>query len=310
MTIQPQENQGEGFANGVFSSPSWCQVFAPSVQGLAIFKGKNPVAAFVLFYFKKYGKEVLIHPPFAPNCGLMQFSSHPKQYTKATELKRILRTFAEYLQKEHSDSYIDIALPSDIKDTQPFIQAGLKTDVGYTYLLNIEPDEDDLLANFSSERRKNVKDALKKKLSVEKDYNPDKVVARVQQTLNNSGINYNYDYLRRIIDGEFSYTISVISGNDVAATAVIVFDSSRAYYVAGGTGKDPSMAGASALVLWEAIKEAKRRGIPTFDFCGSNVPSIEKFFRGFGGELTPYFRIKKNTVLPDMLKTAKKRFGI
>jgi hypothetical protein len=32
-------------------------------------------------------------------------------------------------------------------------------------------------------------------------------------------------------------------------------------------------------------------GFKTFDFEGSGIPAIEKFFRSFGGALTPYFCI-------------------
>ena len=45
--------------------------------------------------------------------------------------------------------------------------------------------------------------------------------------------------------------------------------------------------------MWEAIKFAKKLGIKYFDFEGSMVPQIERYFRGFGGKLTPYYRINK-----------------
>ncbi len=312
MTIEPQkiQEQAENKTEGIFSSSAWCEIFEASGKSLAVFSGDQTIAPFVLFHFKKFGKDVLIHPPFAANCGLRQVTKHAKPFTKNTELKRILRTIADYLQNEYSDAYIDIALPTDIKDIQPFTSAGFKTDLGYTYLLDIELPEKELLANFSSERRKNVKDAWKKDPKIQKNHKEDEVITVVKSTLESSGLNYDYEYLKRIIKSDFSYTISAISGSEVDAAAVIVYDSYRAYYIAGGSSKNPEKAGLSALILWEAILEAKRLGIPTFDFCGSTVPSIEKFFRGFGGELTPFFRIKKNTALPDMLNTAKKRFGL
>jgi len=312
MTIEPQkiQEQAGNPSDGVLSSLAWGEMFESSAKSLAVFSGDQAIAPFVLFHFKKFGKDILIHPPFAGSCGLRQVTEHTKPYTRNTELKRILRTISDYLQSEYSDAYIDIALPTEIKDIQPFTSVGFKSEVGYTYLLDIGLTEKELLANFSSERRKNVKDALKKEPQIEKDYSENEVIARVKSTLEASGLNYDYDTLLRIINSDFSYTVSAISEGEVDAAAVIVYDSHRAYYIAGGSSKEPRKAGSSALVLWEAILEAKRLGIRTFDFCGSSVPSIEKFIRGFGGELTPYFRIKKNTVLPDMLKTAKKRFGI
>jgi lipid II:glycine glycyltransferase (peptidoglycan interpeptide bridge formation enzyme) len=312
MTIKLQKIQEKegSTSDGILSSRAWGEVFESSGRSLAVFSGDQAIAPFVLYHFKKFGKDIVIHPPFAASCGLRQVKEHAKPYTKNTELKRTLRTIASYLQNEYSDAYIDIALPTDIKDIQPFTSAGFKTDLGYTYLLDIGLSEKELLANFSSERRKNVKDALKKEPQIEKDYQDGQVIARVKSTLESSGLSYNYQYLERIINSDFCFTISTVSQGEVDAAAIVVYDSHRAYYIAGGTSKKPEKAGMSALVLWEAILEAKRLGIPTFDFCGSTVPSIEKFFRGFGGELSPYFRIRKNTVLPDMLKTAKKRFGL
>jgi hypothetical protein len=312
LTIKPlkmQQKEGNS-SDGILSSVAWGELFESSGKSLAVFSGDQVIAPFVLYHFKKFGKDVLIHPPFAPNCGLRQVTKHTKPFTRNTELKRIHRAIAEYLQSEYSDAYIDIALPTDIKDIQPFTSAHFKTDPGYTYLLDITLAEKDLLAGFSSERRKNVKDALKKAPHIEKDYRDDQVINRVKATLESSGLNYNYQYLESIVKSNFCFTISTVSEGQVDAAAIVVYDSHRAYYIAGGTSKKPEKAGLSALVLWEAILEAKRLGISTFDFCGSTVPSIEKFFRGFGGELTPYFRIKKNTALPDMLNTAKKRLGL
>ncbi|MGB6036408.1 MAG: hypothetical protein WBG42_09065, partial [Cryomorphaceae bacterium] len=208
MTIEPQkiQEQAENTTEGIFSSSAWCDIFKASGKSLAVFSGDQMIAPFVLYHFKKFGKDILIHPPFAANCGLRQITKHAKPYTQNTELKRILRTIADYLLNEYSDAYIDIALPTEIKDVQPFTSAGFKTDLGYTYQLDIRLPESELLANFSSERRKNVKDALKKEPKIEKNHQEDKVIARVKSTLEASGLNYNYDTLRRIINSDFSFT--------------------------------------------------------------------------------------------------------
>jgi hypothetical protein len=51
--------------------------------------------------------------------------------------------------------------------------------------------------------------------------------------------------------------------------------------------------GAGALALWHAIQHAKSLNLKRFDFEGSMIKPIEKYFRGFGGELAPYFRISR-----------------
>jgi hypothetical protein len=59
-------------------------------------------------------------------------------------------------------------------------------------------------------------------------------------------------------------------------------------------GGDPHLrtSGAGSLVLWEAIKFAATVS-EQFDFEGSMIEPVERFFRAFGGTPTPYFSIQK-----------------
>ena len=61
------------------------------------------------------------------------------------------------------------------------------------------------------------------------------------------------------------------------------------YYILGGYDVDERHHGASAIAMWEAIKFTKEElGLNQFDFEGSMVQQIERFFRKYGGKLTPY----------------------
>ena len=72
----------------------------------------------------------------------------------------------------------------------------------------------------------------------------------------------------------------------------LAWDAGTAYYVMGGSDPKFKSSAAYSLLMWEAIKEASKH-VKEFDFCGSMAPSIERFFKGFGSEQTPYFHIKK-----------------
>jgi hypothetical protein len=52
-----------------------------------------------------------------------------------------------------------------------------------------------------------------------------------------------------------------------------------------GYDKQKKHHGAGALAVTQCIKEAKKRNLQYFDFDGSVIPNLEKYFRGFGGEL-------------------------
>ena len=49
---------------------------------------------------------------------------------------------------------------------------------------------------------------------------------------------------------------------------------------------------AMSYLLWQAILYTKDTlKLNVFDFEGSMIPSIEKYFRKFGGEITPYYSL-------------------
>jgi hypothetical protein len=85
--------------------------------------------------------------------------------------------------------------------------------------------------------------------------------------------------------------LSSTNGHPVAGV-YIVHDAHTAYYLMGGYSKNAHH-GAGALAMWHAILKAKEMGLEVFDFEGSIIPAIERYFRGFGGKLTPIFSIHK-----------------
>jgi hypothetical protein len=76
------------------------------------------------------------------------------------------------------------------------------------------------------------------------------------------------------------------------AGAYVVWDERSAYLLAAGRSPHAGP-GAVSLLIWRAIEEQVAMGRPCFDFEGSMIPGVEYYFRGFGAELTPYFRLTR-----------------
>ena len=76
------------------------------------------------------------------------------------------------------------------------------------------------------------------------------------------------------------------------AAAFIVWQESSAWYLAGGGDPALRKSGAHSLILWEAIRYVSQY-TDTFDFEGSMIPGVERFFREFGAIQTPFFTITK-----------------
>lgn len=96
---------------------------------------------------------------------------------------------------------------------------------------------------------------------------------------------------------QFGSVAFVSSKHDLKiAGTLFVYDHDTMCALLGGYDSEVKSRGAKSLVYWTAMQFAKQLGLTYFDFEGSMVPSIEAFFRGFGGKLTPYYRINKTTL--------------
>ena len=76
------------------------------------------------------------------------------------------------------------------------------------------------------------------------------------------------------------------------ASTLLVWDHQTCYYLMGAANPEYSNSGAMSLLLWEGIKIAAEKGLQ-FNFEGSMIPEIERFFCAFGGTLTPYHQISR-----------------
>jgi GNAT acetyltransferase-like protein len=76
------------------------------------------------------------------------------------------------------------------------------------------------------------------------------------------------------------------------AGSYLVHDDRFAYYLVGAS--DPALrnSGAPSLVMWKGIEAAAMRGVG-FDFEGSMVRGVERFFRAFAGTPAPYSVVRK-----------------
>ena len=79
----------------------------------------------------------------------------------------------------------------------------------------------------------------------------------------------------------------------VHAVAYVVCDRRSAYYLMGGGDPQLRTSGASSLLLWEAISQSRAASV--FDFEGSMLRPVERFFRAFGGRQAPYLHISRTT---------------
>ena len=97
--------------------------------------------------------------------------------------------------------------------------------------------------------------------------------------------------------------------NRTHAALYLIWDENSAYYLMGGS--DPALrnSGANSLLMWEAIQFASTV-TNKFDFEGSMIEPIERFFRSFGAKQIPYSYISKGSFLIKNLIFLRKKLEI
>lgn len=250
-------------------------------------------------------------PLYIPTRGIVSMPSYtqtmgpwiksaPADTKYTTELGRrqaICQQFAEELRR-YPRFLQNFAY--DITDWLPFYWAGYKQTTRYTYLLNHITDETEVWRNMNPNIRRNILKARDKlRLSIRRGIPVRQLLEIQEYTFKRQHLRNKSDthVLERLVDicrkrGQGDIWGGYDQEGHLHAAAFVVWQPRSAYYIAGGGDPAYRASGAQSLVLWEAICHASSF-TDRFDFEGSMLPGVERFFRGFGAIQTPYFTISK-----------------
>lgn len=275
----------------------------------------------VLLATKKSGEIVSALPYFEPCPGIITmpfytqtmgpwFSPEHEKDTyrkKVTQRQDILKLFAKELDKT---TFFHQNFSHDITDWLPFHWAGYKQSTRYTYIMCDIKEHEPLWMAMSSNIRRNITKAKEKnKITVRRNIPVEDFLKVQSLTFKRQNLNSpkGESILIKLINESRKRNQGDIWGGydeegKLHAAAFIVWQQSSAYYIAGGGNPQLRDSGAHALILWTAIKELSAI-TDQFDFEGSMIPGVERFFREFGAKQYPFFTINRGNL--SLLNRAK-----
>lgn len=266
-----------------------------------------PIFEKSLFCFKGIGM-----PNLTQTLGpYIKFPLGQKYETALSFQKEMLQDLIEALPK--TDFFIQ-SFNYQITNWLPFYWAGFEQKTRYTYVLEDLKDLDCVWKNFNNKLRTDIRKA-EKILTIDNSDNLEAFyeINRKAFSRQNLSIPYSLEFLRKI-DGACSKNscrrifFAVDSKENIHGGVYIVWDHNSAYYLMGGYTPELKNSNATSLLLWEAIKFSSTV-VNRFDFEGSMIRPIERFFRSFGAVQKPYFHIYKyNSRLLSLLKAIKDVF--
>lgn len=157
------------------------------------------------------------------------------------------------------------------KDSPEDIQAAVVAHV------DLEGNEEDVLARMKQKGRYNIRYATKKGVTVRSGTDERDLATfyhLLEQTAKRQGISYRsrqyFSLFRKnfMIDSDLArFVIAEYEGKPVAAILVTFFGDEAVYLYGGSSKQDRSVYGSYA-VQWEGIQEAKRRGCTYYNMTG------------------------------------------
>lgn len=278
----------------IFTTPEWLEAVAPGKWDYITNESAGSIKACMpIILNEKLGLTICNMPPFTQSLGIM-YPAYEGKYAEV--LTRKMNALSELISVIPKNSYFRQRLHHSITNWLPFYWREYNQSTRYTYIIKDLANQDKIWKSFRSNIRQEIRKASKTiKIYQEDDFESlsfciDSTFARQRNK------NFDFSTLKNIFDSCKKLKNGKIflakNENGICGAIYLVWDKKSAYYIAGGSPIDVRTTGAMPLLLWEAIKFSSKV-TKHFNFEGSMIKPIERFFRAFGGEQVPYFEITK-----------------
>lgn len=270
---------------------------------LVAYNGQEPVGLFPLFETHTGPFTTLTSPPGFVDTLSLGPATLGLDGMKRRRAERTRRQFVESVLEwcEHRLDPDQIRVRTDprFQDVRPFQWAGFGATPHYTYVVDLDRDDDDLLAGFSRDARRNVRDAAPDEYEVavggraELQTIVEQVHARHEEQDDPLRIQPSvfYDLHEVLPEGVLRPYVCRVDG-EYASGVVTLERGDVLYRWKGGTKTDVDLA-SSDVLDWHIMREGRERGRRYYDLVGANMPRLCEYKAKFGPELWTYYVLER-----------------
>jgi hypothetical protein len=297
MASEPQPAAGKtACANAIFQQPWWLDAVAPGHwDEVTVEHGGRVVGRLPYVVRGSRRLRILTMPPLTQTLGpwIERPAAKPanalgEEHERLAALEAGLPTAAAFVQ--HFSPTMLNALP--------FHWAGYRLELQYTYRLEGLGSEEALWDGLRTNVRREIRKA-RPRVQVSEDLGLDRFHAVWAKTFARQRLRVPVSLaeLERLdaacaARGARAMLFGQDDAGRVHAVSYVVWDEHAAFYLLGGGDPELRTSGASSLLMWESIMRA-RAVTDVFDFEGSMLRPVERFFRTFGARQTPYLRVSR-----------------
>jgi hypothetical protein len=299
MVTEPRLPAGETpCANAIFQQPWWLEAVAPGRWGEVTVERNGQVLARLPYARRgRRGLRMLTMPPVTQTLGPWLKPPTGGPTRALSEEMQLLGELEAGLPP--AQAFVQHFSPT-VMNALPFYWAGYRLELRYTYRLVGLGSPDALWAGLRGNIRREIRKA-RKRLEVRDDLGLDRFYTVWTKTFARQGMRpaVSLGPLERLdsacaLRNARAMLFAQDAAGRVHAVLYVVWDGHAAFHLLSGADPELRTSGAGSLLMWEAITRA-RAVTDVFDFEGSMLKPVERFFRAFGSRQIPYLRVSRTT---------------
>lgn len=241
-----------------------------------------------------------INPVLGKYLGVLYADFEGHAYTAESRRREVVRTLMAELKTLPTFEY---DFHPGFTNAMPFTREGFRQTTRYTYRIDLaKADGRQALLDLMGPRLRNkvTKCMRESGYAVHETEDAGEILPLVVETFRRKGMGLplpleTLEGLLRAARARQAvrFLISMNEKGETGAVLGLLQDKRAAYLVLNGVRSDFDGRGVNETLIHEGILWSQMMGLEHFDFEGSAIPSIESFYRQFGGELTPYHHFWK-----------------
>jgi hypothetical protein len=262
------------------------------------YDAKNNIQGYWPYVFKQQAlwKKITM-PSYTPYMGpRLLYPSQFNEYDKISFENKVLK---DLLNQLPAFSEIKFKWSKDYTNWLAFYWNQFKQQTSYTYIIPDTSDIHLLLGQFKKSIQRQIRKASEN-LQVREAVEVDQVIKMLQLSLGESSKHLvDKQVLQKLhqialLKNQASILEAVHPNGKVIGAIYLIWDQQEMMYLYGGYDDQINDSGAMPLLFWTALQKAHEMKLP-FNFEGSMIPGVERFFRSFGAIQTPVFTIEKKS---------------
>jgi len=263
-----------------YSFSFYLKIVAPGFSGIIL---NDYDAVLPLPIKSKFGVEYVFRPLLCQQLGIVS-----KKKLGAGVIAKMVNAVPAKIK------YIDYCVSNKLSDKGSFIPRD-------NYIIHLNQPYSKLLANYKYNTRRQVKIVLKKEPKIIQNVDVSSIIKLMQQTFDsNNSVLTNKDYviLKELLETlsaqKIGYSLGALNNeNKLCAVIFYIITNKRIINLINSSTTFAKKNGLMTVIIDHIIKNNSNKNY-TFDFEGSNIPSVARFFRSFGSEKTVYYNWRWN----------------